>query len=88
MEEIFSGSHEDLEQTAQQLYSSPPQTQHLGLEALSIKTPQQVPPTPDTALLKKIEKSLGSHLHIRLQQQMRVFEAAIMETLNKLTDQH
>ena len=50
MEEVFSGSHEDLEQTAQQLYTSPPWTQHLHLEA----TPQQVPPTLGAVLQKTL----------------------------------
>ena len=60
MGEIFSGSHEELRKTARQIYSSPPQTQHLGLEALSLKTLQPVPPTPGTVVQKKIEKLLGS----------------------------
>ena len=48
--EIFSGSHADLEDTAEQLYSFPPNHQPLCFETLSIKTLQAVPPTPGTAL--------------------------------------
>ena len=39
MGEIFEGSHEELEVTTRQFYSSPPKPQHLGLEALSLKSP-------------------------------------------------
>ena len=38
--EVFSGSHADLEDTAEQLYSSPPRPQPLRFETLSIKTPK------------------------------------------------
>ena len=57
---MFSGSHADLEDTAEQLYSSPPRPQPLCFETLSLKTPQSVPSTPGTALQKiesKLEKS-------------------------------
>ena len=53
---MFSGSHEDLENTAQQLYASPPCPQHLCLDALSIKMPQNIPPIPGTARHNKIDK--------------------------------
>ena len=56
LEEVFLGSHEDSENTAQQLHSSPPRLQHLHLDALSIKTPQHIPPTPGTALQHKIDE--------------------------------
>ena len=69
--EVFSASHADLEDTAEQLYSSPPRPQPLCFE-MSIKTPQTVPPTPGTALQNriesKLEKSLGSQCNIQLQQ--------------------
>ena len=84
---MWRRSHEGLENTAQQLYSSPP---HLPTpEELLIKMPQNVPPTPGTALqhrIDKIEKSLGSQMNIQLQQQMGVFEASIMESLDSLRD--
>ena len=72
LEKVFSGSLEDLENIAQKLYSSPPHLQHLNLEALSIKMPQNVLPTPGIALQHKIEKSVGSQLNIQLQEQMGV----------------
>ena len=57
---------------------------------MSIKTPQTVPPTPDTALQNKIEnkleKSLDSPLNIQLQQQMGVLQASIMEAIQYLRD--
>ena len=53
MSAVFLGSYEDQENTAQQLYSSPPRPQHLCLDALSIKMSQNIPPTPDTALLHR-----------------------------------
>ena len=71
--EVFSGLHEDLENTAQDLYSSPPCPEDLRVETLSIKMLQNVPPTPGTALqhrIDKIEKNLGWQLNIQLQQQM------------------
>ena len=56
--EAFSGSHADLEGAADNLFSSPPRTQPLHFESLSLKTPQTVPPTPGTALQNKIESTL------------------------------
>ena len=53
--EAFSGSQADLEGAAENLFSSPPRPQPLCFESLSLKTPQTVPPTPGTALQKKIE---------------------------------
>ena len=74
---LFLDTHADLENAAEQLYSSPPCPQPLRFEALLIKTPQIVPPTPFTALQNriksKLEKTLGSHFNIQLQQQMGVF---------------
>ena len=54
LDEVFSGSHEDLEHISQELYSLSP----ARFEALSIKSPQNVPPTPGTALKHKIEKKV------------------------------
>ena len=69
--EVFSGPHADLEDTAEQLYLSSPQPQPLHFEMLAMKTSQTVPPTPGTALQKRIEskllKGLGAHLNIQLQ---------------------
>ena len=77
--EVFSGSQADLEGAAENLFSSPPRSQPLCFEMLSLKTPQTVSPTPGMALQNKIEskleKSLGAHLNIQLQQQMEVFQA-------------
>ena len=75
LEEVFSGSHEHLENTPQQ-YSSPPRPQYLCLQALSIKTPHNVSPTLGTALQHKIKKSLG----------FTVEHPPIMETLQSLRD--
>ena len=75
--EEFSGSQEDLEGAAENLFSSPPRPQPLRFESLYLKVPQTVQPTPDTALQHKIEsrleKSLGSQFNIQLQQQMGGF---------------
>ena len=84
MEEVFSGSHKDLEHAAQQLYLSRHRIQHLGLE-VSVKTHQIIPPTLSTARQQKIKKSLGSQLNFKLQQQMGVFQASKMKTLNWLS---
>ena len=77
----ISGSREELGETAQQFYSSPPIAQHLGLESLSLKNIKPVPPTPGTVLhnkiQNKIEKLLSSQLHLEIQQQMGVFQASI-----------
>ena len=65
----FTGSRADLEGAAEQIFASPPRPQ-----LLCFKSPAKtVPPTPGTALQQKIEskleKSLGSHFNIQLQQQ-------------------
>ena len=69
-EESFTGYQADLEGAADNLFSSPPCPQPLRFEALSIKTPRNVPPTPGTALQNKIEnrleKSLGNTFNIQL----------------------
>ena len=79
--EAFSGSQADLEGAAENLFSSPPHSQPLRFESLSLGTPQTVPPTPGTSLQNKIEskleKSLGNQFNIQLQQQMGVFQASI-----------
>ena len=38
-------------------------------------------------LQKKIEKSMGSQIHIEIQQQMGVFQASMLEAFNKLLEQ-
>ena len=85
--EAFSSSEAHLEGAAKNLFSSPPRPQALRFEILSLKTPQTVPPTPDTALQNNIEsrleKSLGAYFNIQLQQQMGVFQAS-MEAMKSL----
>ena len=56
--EVFSGPQADLEGAAKNVFSSPPRPQPLHFESLSLKTPQIVPPTPGTALQKKIERKI------------------------------
>ena len=72
-------------------FSSPPHTQPLRFESLSLKTTQTVPPTPGTALHNKIEsrleKSVGSQFNIQLQQQMGVFQASMLEAMKSLRDE-
>ena len=86
--EVFSGSHADLEDTAEQLYSSPPRPQPFHFETLSIKSPQTVPHTPGSVLQNtiesKLEKSLGACFNI--QQQMGVFQASMLEATLSLRD--
>ena len=59
--------------------------------AKGLRTPQTVPPTPDTALQNKIEtileKSLGNQLNIQLQQQMGVFQVSMLEAMKSLRDE-
>ena len=89
--EAFSGSQADLEGAADNVFSSPPHPQPLRFESLSLKTPQTVPPTTGTALQNKIEsrleKSLGAHFNIQLQQQMGVFQASMLEAMKSLRDE-
>ena len=85
----FTGSQADLEGAAQQLFASSLCPQSLCFESLSLKTQAKtVPPTPGTALQQKIEskleKSLGSLFNIQLQQQMGVFQAAMLEAMKSL----
>ena len=87
----FTGSQADLEGAAEQLFASPPRPQPLRFESLSLKTPAEfVPPTPGTVLQQKIEskleKSLGSHVNIQLQQQTVVFQASMLEAMKSLRD--
>ena len=49
----------------------------LGLDDLSLRTPQHVPETPGTMLQRRIEKSLGD-------EQMGSFQRSMMDALNKL----
>ena len=87
----FTGSQANLEGAAEQLFASPPRSHPLHFESLSLKTPaKSVPPTPGTALQQKIEskleKSLGSHFNIQLQQ-MGVFQASMFEAMKSLRDE-
>ena len=70
----------------------PPHPQPLAFSSLSLKTPaKSVPPTPGTALQQKIEtnleKSLGNSLNIHLQQQMRSFQASMLEAFQSLREE-
>ena len=89
--DAFSGSQADLEGAAENLFSSPPRSQPLHFESLSLKMPQTVPPTPGTALQNKIEsrleKSLGSTFNIQLKQEMGVFQASMLEAMKSLRDE-
>ena len=64
-----------------------------GFESLSLKTPQTktVTQTPGTALQNKIEskleKSLGQHINIQLQQQMECFQSSMLEAMKSLRDE-
>ena len=72
-----SRSHEDLENAAQQLYSSP----H-PLKCLKMSLPLWA--QPSKIKLKKV----WVHNCVQLQQQMGVFQASIMETLQSLRDKN
>ena len=53
----FTGSNADLESAADNLFTSPPCPQPLAFSSLSFKTPaKSVPPTPGTALQKKLKQ--------------------------------
>ena len=72
--DAFTGSNADLENAADNLFTSPPHPQPLPFSSFSLKTPAKtVPPTPGAAFQQKIEtnleKSLGNSLNIHLQQQ-------------------
>ena len=89
--DAFSGSHADLEGAAENLFSSPPCPQPLRFESLSLKTPQNVPPAPGTALQNKIEsrleKSLGSSFNIQLKQEIGGFQVSMLEAMKSLRDE-
>ena len=80
-----------MEGAADNLFSSPPRPQPLHFEALSIKIPRNVPPTPGTALQNKIEnrseKSLGNTFNIQLKQEMGLFQASILDAMKSLRDE-
>ena len=88
--EIFEGSQQELEQAACSIYQSPPKpsnvvlgdprAQVLGLDHLSLRTPQHVPETPGTVLQWRIEKSLRD----QFQEQMGSFQHSMMDAFNKL----
>ena len=90
-EESFAGSQADLEGAADTLFSSPPRPQPLRFESLALKTPQNVPRTPGTALQNKIEnnlqKSLGTTFNIQLKQEMGVFQASMLDAMKSLRDE-
>ena len=87
--DIFEGSQQELEQAACSIYQSPPKpsnvvlgdpiAQVLGLDHLSLRTPQHVPETPGTVLQRSIEKSLGD----QFQEQMGSFQRSMMDAFNK-----
>ena len=82
-------SQAEREVTAKRLFTSPPHPQPLAFEAL--KTPaRNVPPTPGMALQQKLEtrleKSLGSHIYIQIDQKMGSFQANILEAMKSLRD--
>ena len=88
--DIFEGSQQELEQAAHKIYQSPPKpsnvllgdprAQVLGLDNLTLRTPQQVPETPGTVLQRRIEKSLGD----QFQEQMGSFQRSMMDAFNEL----
>ena len=57
-----------------------PKAQGLGLDYLSLRTPQHVPETPGTVLQRRIEKSLGD----QFQEQMGSFQCSMMDAFNTL----
>ena len=58
-----------------------PRARVLGLDNLSLRTPQHVLKTPGTMLQRSIEKSLGD----QFQEQMGSFQRSMMDAFNKLT---
>ena len=89
--ESFGGSHTELEVAADRIFTSPPRTQPLSFEALSIRNPARtVPPTPGTALQLKVQanlqKSLSSHIDLQMDQKMGVFQASMLEAFNNLRE--
>ena len=88
--DIFEGSQQELEQAARSIYQCPPKpsnvvlgdprAQVLGLDNLSLRTPQHVPETPGTVLQWRIGKSLGD----QFQEQMGSFQRSMMDAFNKL----
>ena len=88
--DIFEGSQQELEQTVRNIYQSPPKpsnvvlgdprAQVLGLDSLTLRTPQHVPETPGTVLQHRIEKSLGD----QFQEQICSFQHNMMDAFNKL----
>ena len=57
-----------------------PRARVLGLDNLSLRTPEHVPETPGTMLQRRIEKSLGD----QFQEQMGSFQRSMMDAFNKL----
>ena len=89
-DDIFEGPQQELEQAAHNIYQSPPKpsnvilgdprAQVLGLDNLSLRTPQHVPETPGTVVQHRIEKSPGD----QFQEQMGSFQHSVMDACNKL----
>ena len=88
--DIFEGSLQELEQATHNIYQSlpkpsnfilgDPRPQVLGLDNLSLRTPQHVPETLSTTLQCKIEKSLGG----QFPEQMGSIQRSMMDAFNKL----
>ena len=77
---------------ADNLFASPPRSQPLCFEALSLKAPAKtVPPNPGTAVQQKIEskleKSLGTQFNIQLQQQIGAFQPSMLAAMKSLRDE-
>ena len=90
-DESFTGSQADLEGAADNLFASHPCPKPLRFEALSLKTPRNVLPTPGTVLQNKIEnrleKSLGNTYSIQLKQEMGLFQASMLDAMKSLIDE-
>ena len=87
----FSGSQAELEVAADRLFTSPPHTQPLSFEVLSLRTPvHTVPPTPGMALQLKVQanlkKSLSSRFDIQMNQKMGAFQASMLEAFTSLCE--
>ena len=89
--ESFGGSQAELEVAADLLFTSPPLTQPLSFDSLSLHTPARtVLPTPGMALQIKVqanlEKSLSSRFDVQMDQKMGAFQASMLEAFNSLRE--
>ena len=89
--ESFGGLQAELEVAADRLFTSPPRTQPLSFETLSLPTPARtVPPTPGMALQivvqANLEKSLPSRFDIQMDQKMSAFQVSMLEAFNSLRE--